>query len=153
MAGKTGTAQKAEPGRGYLADEFVASFVGFAPAARPVLVGVVVLDDPRGSYHGGEAAAPVFGAIARQALLYLDVAPRARAAASAGRASRDEPDGGAAGAPLTAALVAEVEPRRDRARRGTLPRSAGPHGASTGGRRTLAGLERAPVAGAETAWS
>ena len=75
VAGKTGTAQKAEPGKGYLADEFVASFAGWVPADRPVLAGVVVLDDPRGTYHGGEAAAPVFGAIARQALSYLDVPP------------------------------------------------------------------------------
>ena len=75
VAGKTGTAQKAEPGRGYLADEFIASFAGFAPLAHPAIAGVVVLDNPRGSYHGGEAAAPVFGAIARQALLYLNVRP------------------------------------------------------------------------------
>jgi cell division protein FtsI (penicillin-binding protein 3) len=75
VAGKTGTAQKAEPGKGYLPDEFIASFVGFAPTAHPAIVGAVVLDNPRGSYHGGEAAAPVFGAIARQALLYLNVRP------------------------------------------------------------------------------
>lgn len=75
VAGKTGTAQKAVPGRGYLPDEFVASFAGWAPAGRPALVGVVVLDDPRGTYHGGEAAAPVFGAIARKTLLYLNVPP------------------------------------------------------------------------------
>jgi len=75
VAGKTGTAEKAVPGRGYLDDQFIASFVGFAPARRPALVGLVVLDDPRGSYHGGEAAAPVFAAIARKALLYLDVPP------------------------------------------------------------------------------
>jgi cell division protein FtsI (penicillin-binding protein 3) len=75
VAGKTGTAQKAIPGRGYHPDEFVASFVGFAPVGRPALVGAVVLDDPRGTYHGGEAAAPVFGAIARKTLLYLNVRP------------------------------------------------------------------------------
>jgi len=76
VAGKTGTAQKALPGRGYLPDEFIASFVGFAPVTDPAIVAVVVLDDPRGSYHGGEAAAPVFQAIARQALLYLNVRPQ-----------------------------------------------------------------------------
>jgi len=75
VAGKTGTAQKAEPGKGYLANEFVASFAGFAPMAHPAIVAVVVLDDPRGTYHGGEAAAPVFAAIAQQALLYLNVRP------------------------------------------------------------------------------
>ena len=39
----------------------------------------VVLDEPRGAaYHGGDVAAPVFGAIAREALLYLGVAPERR---------------------------------------------------------------------------
>ena len=76
VAGKTGTAQKAEPGRGYLPDQFVASFVGFAPVAHPAIAVAVVLDDPRGSYHGGEAAAPVFEEIARKTLLYLGVRPQ-----------------------------------------------------------------------------
>jgi len=76
VAGKTGTAQKAVPGRGYLADQFIASFAGFAPVDRPVLAGVVVIDDPRGSYHGGEVAAPVFAAVVGKALLYLDVPPQ-----------------------------------------------------------------------------
>lgn len=75
VAGKTGTAQKAVPGRGYLANEHIASFVGYVPASRPRLVGVVVIDAPRGAYHGGEVAAPVFSAIAREALLYLNVRP------------------------------------------------------------------------------
>jgi cell division protein FtsI (penicillin-binding protein 3) len=74
VAGKTGTAQKAVAG-GYSPDRFVASFVGFAPARRPALVAAVVVDEPRGAlYHGGDVAAPVFGAIAREALLYLGVA-------------------------------------------------------------------------------
>jgi cell division protein FtsI (penicillin-binding protein 3) len=74
-AGKTGTAQKAVPGRGYLPDEFIASFVGWAPVDRPLFVGVVVVDDPEGGYHGGDVAAPVFGAIARRALLTRHVRP------------------------------------------------------------------------------
>jgi cell division protein FtsI/penicillin-binding protein 2 len=75
VAGKTGTAQKALPGRGYLPDEFVASFVGWAPVERPVFVGVVVVDTPRGGYHGGDVAAPVFGAIARRVLVTRHVRP------------------------------------------------------------------------------
>lgn len=74
VAGKTGTAQKVIDGA-YSPDRHVASFVGFAPARRPRLVGVVVLDEPRGAYHGGDVAAPVFGAFAREALLYLGVEP------------------------------------------------------------------------------
>ena len=72
VAGKTGTAQKVIDGA-YSPDRHVASFVGFAPARRPRLVGIVVLDEPRGAYHGGDVAAPVFGAFAREALLYLGV--------------------------------------------------------------------------------
>lgn len=75
VAGKTGTSQKAVPGRGYLTNEHIASFAGYAPAARPRLVGVVVVDAPRGPYHGGEVAAPIFAAITREALLYLNVLP------------------------------------------------------------------------------
>jgi cell division protein FtsI (penicillin-binding protein 3) len=72
-AGKTGTAQKAGKG-GYMAGRYVASFAGYAPARSPVLVGLVAIDEPLGGrYHGGDVAAPVFGAIAREALLYLGV--------------------------------------------------------------------------------
>ena len=53
-AGKTGTAQKIAPTGGYLANEYVASFVGFAPAHKPRLVCMVVVDAPQGypSYGG-----------------------------------------------------------------------------------------------------
>jgi cell division protein FtsI (penicillin-binding protein 3) len=81
VAGKTGTAQKANPeGRGYLANRYVASFTGFVPARDPVLVASVIIDEPRPPfYHGGQAAAPVFGRIAYRTLLYLGV-PREPAA-------------------------------------------------------------------------
>jgi len=75
VAGKTGTAQKAVAGRGYLPDEFVASFAGWAPRSRPLFVGAVVVDAPHGGYHGGEVAAPVFGEIARRVLLARGVRP------------------------------------------------------------------------------
>lgn len=59
VAGKTGTAQKAEDGR-YVA-RYVSSFGGFAPAGAPRVVCLVVLDEPRGSYHwGSHSAAPTF---------------------------------------------------------------------------------------------
>ncbi len=75
VAGKTGTAQKAIAGKGYAANKFIASFVGFAPVKNPALVAAVVLDEPWPRYHGGEVAAPVFQAIASQILLYLGVRP------------------------------------------------------------------------------
>ena len=74
VAGKTGTAQKVVGGR-YSHRQFVASFVGFAPVREPRLVGLVALDEPWPLYHGGQVAAPVFGAVARQVLLYWGVPP------------------------------------------------------------------------------
>jgi len=62
LAGKTGTAQKFDPvTKTYAHDKYLSSFVGFAPASAPTLVGIVVIDEPRtGHYYGGEIAAPVF---------------------------------------------------------------------------------------------
>lgn len=62
VAGKTGTAQKFDPRtRSYGTGMYIGSFAGFAPAEDPRLVGVVVIDEPRGNrYYGGQVAAPVF---------------------------------------------------------------------------------------------
>jgi stage V sporulation protein D (sporulation-specific penicillin-binding protein) len=62
IAGKTGTAQKYDAAFGtYAPGKYLSSFVGFAPADNPTLVGVVVIDEPGGKhYYGGEVAAPVF---------------------------------------------------------------------------------------------
>jgi cell division protein FtsI/penicillin-binding protein 2 len=62
IAGKTGTAQKYDAAeRTYGKGLYVSSFAGFAPAETPSLVGVVVIDEPRGKhYYGGDVAAPVF---------------------------------------------------------------------------------------------
>ena len=74
VAGKTGTAQKAVRG-GYSKDDYVASFVGFAPAARPELTALVVLDSPDGD-HSGSRAAAVFARIMERSLQYLGVPRR-----------------------------------------------------------------------------
>ncbi|MBI3933313.1 MAG: penicillin-binding protein [Acidobacteria bacterium] len=75
-AGKTGTAQMLDPATGtYSLHNYVASFVGFAPVDAPQFAMVVVLDSPRGKYHGGDVAAPVFRRIAEQALAYRNVPP------------------------------------------------------------------------------
>ncbi|HEX7078727.1 MAG TPA: penicillin-binding transpeptidase domain-containing protein [Candidatus Eisenbacteria bacterium] len=61
VAGKTGTAQKSEAGgRGYGVGRYISSFVGMAPAEHPRVVGLVILDEPRGAYYGGSVAAPVW---------------------------------------------------------------------------------------------
>jgi cell division protein FtsI/penicillin-binding protein 2 len=75
VAGKTGTATKAEHGR-YVA-KYVASFVGLVPAKKPRLAILVMVDEPHGTIWGGAVAAPAFRDIARFALQYLEVPPDA----------------------------------------------------------------------------
>jgi len=75
-AGKTGTAQKIDPKtHTYSATKYIGSFVGFAPVNNPAVVIIVVIDEPRGAYHGGDVAAPVFREIAEQILPELSVTP------------------------------------------------------------------------------
>jgi cell division protein FtsI (penicillin-binding protein 3) len=67
VAGKTGTARKPlEDARGY-SDQYVASFVGFAPASAPRLVVAAILDEPE-TVYGSIAAAPLFQEVTRFAL-------------------------------------------------------------------------------------
>jgi len=76
VAGKTATAQKADPRTGrYSLDSYVASFVGFVPARQPVLAMAVTIDEPMVEHLGGTVAAPVFRRIAEAALNYLGVTP------------------------------------------------------------------------------
>jgi cell division protein FtsI (penicillin-binding protein 3) len=77
VAGKTGTAQKLDPStRRYSRAPGVLSFVGWAPAEEPRFVMLVMLDEPRNESWGSEAAAPIFSAIGREILRYLEVPPR-----------------------------------------------------------------------------
>ncbi len=84
VAGKTGTAQKAEPVHGgYSAKKRVGSFVGFVPANDPRLVALVLIDEPEVNVYGGVVAAPVFRNIAQGG-----VAPTRRGAAKRQRRFR-----------------------------------------------------------------
>jgi cell division protein FtsI (penicillin-binding protein 3) len=77
VAGKTGTAQKADPVHGgYAAKKRVASFIGFVPANDPRLVALVLIDEPEVNVYGGIVAAPVFRNIAQASLRHLAVAPQ-----------------------------------------------------------------------------
>jgi cell division protein FtsI (penicillin-binding protein 3) len=77
VAGKTATAQKADPATGsYSLDSYIASFVGFVPARQPLLAIAVTLDEPIVDHAGGEVAAPVFRRIAEAALNYMGVTPK-----------------------------------------------------------------------------
>jgi cell division protein FtsI (penicillin-binding protein 3) len=78
VAGKTGTAWKYDPKKGYSEDKRVASFIGMAPADNPAVVIAVMVDDPSsalGARDGGTVAAPIFKAIAEQVLPQLNVLP------------------------------------------------------------------------------
>lgn len=74
VAGKTGTAQKAEVG-GYSHERFIVSFVGMVPSDDPRLVILVMVDEPTKELSGARVAAPVFAKIADFALRRLGVAP------------------------------------------------------------------------------
>ncbi len=74
VAGKTGTAQKADYlGGGYSEDRWLASFVGFVPADEPRLVISVVIDEPVIAHYGGVVAGPVFRRVGEAALRHLGV--------------------------------------------------------------------------------
>ena len=77
VGGKTGTAQKLDPATGrYSRAPGVLSFVGYAPADEPRFAMLVMLDEPKNEKWGSEAAAPIFNAIGREILRYLEVPPR-----------------------------------------------------------------------------
>ena len=77
LAGKTGTAEKADlVNGGYAKDKYIASFVGYAPARDPRLLVAVMVDEPKGAIYGGVVAAPAFQKILSFALPYLRIPPR-----------------------------------------------------------------------------
>jgi cell division protein FtsI/penicillin-binding protein 2 len=77
LAGKTGTAQVPDPIHGgYSKTQYVASFVGFAPAKHPKLLAAVMVDQPKGEIYGGQVAAPAWKDIMNFALNYLKISPQ-----------------------------------------------------------------------------
>lgn len=77
VAGKTGTSQKAHSGGGrYSHEKYVGSFIAYAPAERPRICVLVMINEPQnGAYYGGTVAAPVVGEIIRRSLVYLGEEP------------------------------------------------------------------------------
>ncbi len=73
VAGKTGTAKKLDASGRYV-HRYVASFIGFLPAARPRVVVAVIIDEPK-TVYGGVAAAPLFQQVARYAIQRLGIEP------------------------------------------------------------------------------
>jgi cell division protein FtsI (penicillin-binding protein 3) len=77
VAGKTGTAHKAEAGT-YAEHKYVSSFVGFGPVADPRFIVAVMIDEPAGvKYYGGDVGAPVFSSVMGAALRMASVPPDA----------------------------------------------------------------------------
>ena len=74
VAGKTGTAQKAENGE-YARGKYISSFIGFFPADNPELCISVVMDEPREGYYGGKVCGPVFHDIAERCASYFHIPP------------------------------------------------------------------------------
>ena len=72
VAGKTGTAQKAEKGIGYANGKVMTTFVGFLPAEKPQISIIVVIDEPRGSPFSSKVTVPIFKQIAEETIRYLN---------------------------------------------------------------------------------
>ena len=101
VAGKTGTAQKADYIHGgYAKDKWLASFIGFAPAERPAVVISVVIDEPVIAHYGGTVAGPVFRRVAEVTLRHMGIAPEGRPAVLAQKKKE--------------IVVAEVEPEAEK---------------------------------------
>jgi cell division protein FtsI (penicillin-binding protein 3) len=76
VAGKTGTSQKVDPAtRRYSKKNYVALFVGFAPADKPRMVMLVAVDEPETRKYGGLAAAPVFSEVGAWTMNHLRINP------------------------------------------------------------------------------
>ena len=69
IGGKTATSQTLPRS----ANKYIASFLGFAPADDPKVLGLVIINDPKGVYYGGTIAAPVMKEIFENVLPYLEI--------------------------------------------------------------------------------
>jgi len=73
IAGKTGTAEIAYPGEGYIDGKYNSSFVAFFPAEDPVYTIVLTVEEPDGEiYYGGDVAAPIFKNVVEKMIKYLE---------------------------------------------------------------------------------
>ena len=69
IGGKTATSQTLPRS----ANRYISSFLGFAPAEDPRILGICIIHDPRGIYYGGTVAAPVIRSIFANVLPYLGI--------------------------------------------------------------------------------
>ena len=73
IGGKTATSQTLPRS----ANRYISSFLGFAPAEDPQILGLCIVHDPQGIYYGGTIAAPVIRSIFENILPYLGIAKTA----------------------------------------------------------------------------
>lgn len=77
VGGKTGTAQKVGKDGKYMQNNYIVSFIGFAPADDPEIVVYVAIDNPKGTVQfGGPVVGPIVGNIIGDSLRALNVEPR-----------------------------------------------------------------------------
>lgn len=69
IGGKTATSQTLPRS----ANKYISSFIGFAPADDPQILGMCVIYNPQGIYYGGTIAAPVVRNIFESILPYLGI--------------------------------------------------------------------------------
>lgn len=69
IGGKTATSQTLPRS----ANKYISSFVGFAPADHPQMIGMVIIHNPKGIYYGGTIAAPVLRSIYDNVLPYMGI--------------------------------------------------------------------------------
>ena len=67
IGGKTATSQTLPRS----ANKYISSFVGFAPADDPQILGMCVIYNPQGVYYGGQVAAPIIRQLYENILPYL----------------------------------------------------------------------------------
>ena len=69
IGGKTATSQTLPRS----SCRYISSFLGFAPAENPQVLGLCIIHDPKGVYYGGTVAAPVIRSIFENILPYLGI--------------------------------------------------------------------------------
>lgn len=75
VAGKTGTAQIPDGSGGYMKDEYIHNFVGFAPAFNPKFVILIKMDKPKGITFAADSLSPTFKEITQFLLNYYSIPP------------------------------------------------------------------------------
>lgn len=75
IAGKTGTAQIPDDKGGYMENEYIHDFVGFAPAFNPKFVILIKIDKPKGIAFAADSLSPTFKEITEYLLSYYSIPP------------------------------------------------------------------------------